>query len=127
MKAVICKVHGPPESLVVEEIPSPTPGKGQAVVSVKAAGVNFPDTLIIQNKYQYKPPLPFSPGAEMAGIVKAIGEGVSTVEPGQSVFGLGLWGAYAEEVVIDAAALTELPKGMSFDVAAGRPCRLATR
>ena len=118
MKAVICKAHGPPESLVVEEIPSPVPGKGQAVVSVKAAGVNFPDTLIIQNRYQYKPPLPFSPGAEMAGVVKAVGEGVSTVVPGQSVFGLGVWGAFAEEVVIDAAALTALPDGMSFDVAA---------
>src|SRR5579859_294892 len=70
MKAVLCKAWGPPGTLVVEEVASPVPGKGQVLIAVKAAGVNFPDLLIIQNKYQVKPPLPFSPGNEIAGTVK---------------------------------------------------------
>lgn len=85
MKAVLCKELGPPEKLVVEEVASPTAGKGQVVVSIKAAGVNFPDTLIIQGKYQFKPEPPFSPGGEVAGVVKAIGEGVSGIKPGDRV------------------------------------------
>ncbi len=82
VKAVLCKQYGPPETLVVEELPSPRAGPGEAVVSVKAASVNFPDVLIIQNKYQFKPPLPFSPGSELAGVVKEVGAGVSSVRPG---------------------------------------------
>ena len=73
MKAVLCKAYGPPESLVIEDVPSPKADAGQVVISVKAAGVNFPDLLVIQNKYQFKPPLPFSPGGEVAGIVKEVG------------------------------------------------------
>src|SRR4029079_13487082 len=75
VKAVLCKQFGPPESLVIEEVPSPQAGPGEVVVSVKAASVNFPDVLIIQNKSQFKPPLPFSPGSELAGVVKEVGEG----------------------------------------------------
>src|SRR6266853_1539019 len=71
MKAVLCKNWGPPDSLVVEDVPSPAPGKGQLLVSVKASGVNFPDVLLIQNKYQFKPELPFSPGSEIVGVVYA--------------------------------------------------------
>ena len=74
MKAVLCKQHGLPETLVLEEVPSPTPGPKEVVITVKACGVNFPDTLIIQNKYQFKPDLPFSPGGEIAGVVKAWAE-----------------------------------------------------
>ena len=85
VKAVLCKQYGPPETLVVEELPSPRAGPGEAVVSVKAASVNFPDVLIIQNKYQFKPPLPFSPGSELAGVVKEVGAGVSSVRAGQRV------------------------------------------
>src|SRR5882724_7437623 len=81
MKAVLCRQFGPPESLVIEELPSPKPGAGEVVISVKAASVNFPDVLIIQNKYQFKPPLPFSPGSELAGVVKEVGAGVSSVRP----------------------------------------------
>ena len=84
MKAVLCKKLGLPDTLVVEDIPSLVPGKGQVVVSVKAAGVNFPDTLIIQGKYQFKPEPPFSPGGEVAGVVKAVGEGVTGVEARRS-------------------------------------------
>jgi NADPH:quinone reductase len=85
MKAVLCKQYGPPESLSVEEVESPKAGKGQAVISVKASGVNFPDTLIIQGKYQFKPAMPFSPGSEVAGIVKEVGEGVHHVKAGDKV------------------------------------------
>jgi NADPH2:quinone reductase len=81
MRAVLCKAHGSPDALVVEEVDEPTPGPGQVVVTVKACGVNFPDTLIIRGLYQFKPPPPFSPGSEVAGIVKEVGEGVETVKP----------------------------------------------
>ena len=82
MKAVLCKELGPPEKLVVEEVPALKPGKGQVVVSVKAAGVNFPDTLIIQGKYQFKPEPPFSPGGEVAGVVKELRRGRDGLEAG---------------------------------------------
>src|SRR5262245_35696360 len=98
MKALVCRQYGPPESLVFEELPSPNPGVGEVVVSVKAAGVNFPDLLIIQNKYQVKPPLPFSPGSELAGIVKEVGPGVTRVKVGERVMAFGSYGTFAEEV-----------------------------
>ena len=118
MKAVLCKQFGPPESLVVEEVAAPVPGKGQVVVAVKAASVNFPDVLIIQNKYQVKPPLPFSPGSEMAGVVKSLGEGVNNVKPGDRVIAFSAYGAFAEEVAVDAARLIPIPQGMDFVTAA---------
>lgn len=117
MRAVLCKEYGPPESLVVEELPSPKPGKGQVVLSVKACGVNFPDVLIIQNKYQFKPPLPFSPGGEVAGIVKELGEGVTNVKVGDRVIGSTGWGGYAEEVAVDAPRLIPIPDEMDFTTA----------
>ena len=114
MRAVLCRDYGPPESLVVEDVAPLEPGPGEAVVSVKAAGVNFPDVLIIQNKYQFKPPLPFSPGSEMAGVVKAIGSGVTHVKPGDAVMGVTTYGAFAEEVTTDARRLLPVPPGMDF-------------
>src|SRR5205814_10144933 len=92
MKAVLCKSWGPPDALVVEDIPSPAPGKGQLLVSVKASGVNFPDVLLIQNKYQFKPELPFSPGSEIAGVVRQVGEGVHGFMPGDRVMAHIRWG-----------------------------------
>ncbi|MEB0161932.1 alcohol dehydrogenase catalytic domain-containing protein, partial [Glaciimonas sp. CA11.2] len=77
MRAVRCHQYGPPEMLVVEDIPSLIPDAGQVIISVKAAGVNFPDSLIIQNKYQIKTSLPFSPGGELAGVIKSVGSGVT--------------------------------------------------
>ncbi|HYT46866.1 MAG TPA: NADPH:quinone oxidoreductase family protein [Burkholderiales bacterium] len=118
MKAVLCKQYGPPESLVVEELPPPRPGRGEAVVSVRAASVNFPDVLIIQNKYQFKPPLPFSPGSELAGVVKELGEGVSGVRPGDRVMAFTTYGAFAEEVKLESARLVPIPQGMEFTSAA---------
>src|SRR5258708_34465997 len=118
MKAVLCKQYGPPESLVIEELPSPVPGPGEVVVSVKAASVNFPDFLIIQNKYQFKPPLPFSPGSELAGLVKQVGSGVTAWKPGDKVIAFTTYGAFAEEVKTEASRLVPLPKDMSFEAGA---------
>jgi NADPH2:quinone reductase len=115
MKAVLCKAYGPPESLVIEDLPSPKAGAGEVVVSVKAASVNFPDVLIIQNKYQFKPPLPFSPGSELAGVVKEVGEGVTRFKPGDQVIAFTGHGAFAEEVKTEAARLVPLPAGMDFN------------
>jgi len=114
MKAVLCKEFGPPESLVIEDLPSPKPGQGEVVISVKAASVNFPDVLIIQNKYQFKPPLPFSPGSELAGVVKEVGAGVGNVKAGDKVIAFTTYGAFAEEVKTEAARLVPLPGKMDF-------------
>jgi NADPH2:quinone reductase len=118
MKAVLCKSYGPPDSLVVEDVPSPMPGPGEAVITVKAASVNFPDVLIIENKYQVKPPLPFSPGSELAGVVKSVGEGVTHVKPGDRVMAITGYGAFAEEVKADARKLFPIPPAMDFPTAA---------
>lgn len=114
MKAVLCRELGPPEKLVVQEVPSLKPGKGQVVVSVKAAGVNFPDVLIIQGKYQFKPELPFSPGGEAAGIVKEVGEGVAGVRVGQRVIAASTWGGFAQEMLVDAERIIPMPDAMDF-------------
>jgi NADPH2:quinone reductase len=118
MKAVLCKQYGPPESLTFEELPSPRPGPGEAVVTVRAASVNFPDVLIIQNKYQFKPPLPFSPGSELAGVVKEVGEVVTAFKPGDKVIAFTTYGAFAEEVKTEAGRLLPMPEGMDFSSAA---------
>ena len=115
MKALLCKQFGPPESLVLEDLPSPHPGAGEVVISIKAASVNFPDVLIIQNKYQVKPPLPFSPGSELAGVVKELGAGVTNVKPGDKVIAFTAFGAFAEEVKTEAVRLLPLPEGMSYE------------
>src|SRR5437870_7534782 len=114
MKAVLCKAFGPPESLAIEEFDPLKPGKGQVVISVKACGVNFPDTLIIQGKYQSRPPFPFIPGNEVAGTVKEIGEGVERVKVGDQVMAFTGLGGFAEEVIADTAHLIPMPHGMDF-------------
>jgi NADPH2:quinone reductase len=114
----MCKAFGSPETLVVEDVASPTPGRGQVVVAVKACGVNFPDTLIIRGLYQFKPPLPFSPGSEVAGIVTKVGEGVETVKRGDRVIAFGAFGGFAEEMLVEVGAVVPMPAGMDFDVAA---------
>jgi NADPH:quinone reductase len=117
MKAVLCKAFGPPESLVIEDVEALKPGKGQVVISVKACGVNFPDTLIIQGKYQSKPPFPFIPGSEVAGIVKELGEGVDTFKIGKGVIAYIGVGGFAEEVIAEAAQLISIPQNMQFTTA----------
>jgi NADPH:quinone reductase len=126
MRAVICKNYGPPESLIVEDVAAPTAGPGEAVVAVKAASVNFPDVLIIQNKYQFKPPLPFTPGSEFAGTVKAVGQGVLRVRPGDRVMAFTTHGAFADEVSVEARRLIPIPEGMTFDHAAAFEMTYAT-
>ncbi len=114
MRAVLCKEFGPPERLVVEDVPSPVAGRGQVVVGVRACGVNFPDLLLIENKYQFKPAPPFSPGGEVAGVVQAVGEGVTSVQPGDRVIGSPGWGGFAEEIALDAERLFAIPAAMDF-------------
>ncbi|WP_299818632.1 NADPH:quinone oxidoreductase family protein [uncultured Roseibium sp.] len=119
MKACLCKTPGPASDLVVEEIPAPTAGPGEAVVQVKACALNFFDTLIIQGKYQYKPELPFSPSAEFAGVVEAVGDGVTELSCGDRVMGYMRWGAAREKVAVRAQDLVRMPDDVSFETAAG--------
>jgi NADPH2:quinone reductase len=118
MKAVLCKAWGPPETLALEECPALAAEPGEVVVSVAAAGVNFPDTLIIQNKYQHKPPLPFSPGSEVAGVVKAVGAAVTGWRAGDRVIAQTTYGGFAEEVLAEPEQLIAMPAGMDFSSAA---------
>ena len=117
MKAVLCKAFGPPESLAIEEIEPLKPGRGQVIISVKACGVNFPDALIIQGKYQSKPPFPFTPGSEISGIVKDLGEGVETFKVGMRVMSFIGMGGFAEEVVADAPQIIPMPQALDFTTA----------
>jgi NADPH:quinone reductase len=126
VKAILCKAFGPPDSLVFEDVPSPVAGPGEVVVSVKTASVNFPDVLIIQNKYQMKPPLPFSPGSELAGVVGSVGDGVTRWKPGDPVMAITGYGAFAEEVKVDVNRLLPVPAGMDFVSAAAFGLTYAT-
>ncbi len=119
MKAVLCEKPGAPSDLVVRDIEQPAAGPGEVVVAVKAAALNFFDTLIIQGKYQFKPELPFSPGAEMAGVVEAVGEGVTRFKRGDRVVGYLKWGAAREKVVVGEGDLVAIPDGVEFEQAAG--------
>ncbi len=114
MKALLCKEFGPPEKLVLEEVALVVPGKGQVVVGVKAASLNFPDTLIIEGKYQFKPDMPFSPGSDVAGVVTRVGEGVRHYKVGDRVLGAIGWGGLSEEVATEEAKLMPLPAGLDF-------------
>jgi NADPH2:quinone reductase len=114
MRALLCTEFGPPERLQLLEVPSPEPGPGEVVITVKAASLNFPDVLIIENKYQHKPPLPFSPGSELAGIVKAVGDGVTEYKAGDRVMAFTTYGAFAEEVKVDASRVLPVPGGMDL-------------
>jgi NADPH:quinone reductase len=126
MRAVLCNAYGPPESLVVEEVASPEPGPHDVIITMKAASINFPDVLIIQNKYQFKPPLPFSPGSELAGIVKTVGSEVRDFVPGDAVMAFTTSGAFAEEVKTEAARLLRIPDGMDYERAAAFGMAYAT-
>ena len=119
MKAVLCKSYGPPDTLVVEEVPAPSLGAGDVRLHVHACGVNFPDTLIIQNKYQFKPPLPFTPGGEVAGEVIEVGASAKGVKKGDRVIAMVGWGGFADELTVSAERTMPMPKGMDFVAAAG--------
>jgi len=115
MRAVLSKAPGGPETLVVEEALDPTPLKGEVVIEVKAVGINFPDTLIIEDKYQFKPQRPFSPGAEVAGVVDAVGEGVKGIQRGDRVIAVPGWGGLVERIAVRADAVVKMPDAMSFE------------
>ncbi len=119
MKAVLSREAGPPSSLVVEDIADPEPGPGEVVVRVAAAALNFFDTLIIEDHYQFRPERPFSPGAEMAGTVETVGEGVEDLAPGDRVVGYLKWGCCREKVVAAEDDLVRMPDALGFDKAAG--------
>ena len=118
MKALMCNQHGLPDTLVYEEVADPQPQPGEVIIDMQAAGVNFPDVLIIQNKYQFKPDLPFSPGAELAGTVSAVGDGVTNCKVGDRVIGSCGHGAFAEKVRVPARKVIQIPDGVPFDTAA---------
>ncbi|MBN8477115.1 NADPH:quinone oxidoreductase family protein [Sulfuritalea sp.] len=115
MKALVCEAYGPIANLVVKDIPSPVPGPKQVLIEVKSAAVNFPDALMVQGLYQVKPPLPFTPGAEIAGVVKTFGAEVTQCKPGDRVIALTSTGGFAEECLAEAHRVLPLPAGMDFD------------
>jgi NADPH:quinone reductase len=119
MKAALCKGLEGPDGLVVEDVAEPVAGAGQVIVRVAAVGLNFADTLTTRGKYQFKPELPFSPGAEIAGVVEALGPGVSGWTAGQRVMAYVNWGGAREKVAVDAAALVAVPDAVSLEIAAG--------
>lgn len=118
MKAIICQQFGPPDQLLLTDVPSPKAGSGQVVIRVEACGVNFPDTLIIEGKYQFKPPFPFSPGGEVSGTITEVGEGVDHLKVGDRVFSMTGHGGFAEEVVANAATTLSMLPNMDFVTAA---------
>ncbi len=118
VRAVVCRELGPLDNVVVEERAAPVPGPGQAVVDVRAAGVNYVDGLICQGRYQMKPAVPYVPGGEIAGVVSAVGEGVTRVEVGDRVMAMTGFGAFAEQVTVAASSLDSVPDALGFSQAA---------
>jgi len=118
VKALLCKQYGLPDSLVLEDMADPVPGEGEVLIDIRAAGVNFPDVLIIQNLYQAKPALPFAPGAELSGVVSAVGPGVTDRKIGDRVIGSSTWGAFAEKIALPAHRTLPMPDGLDFERAA---------
>jgi len=119
MKAVLCTHFGPPEALQLTDIDAPRAGPGEALVRVKAVALNFFDTLLIAGKYQHKPPFPFSPGAEFAGLVEGVGNGVADLAPGDRVIGYSGWGAARELISVGVQRLVKIPDALDFERAAG--------
>lgn len=119
MKALLCTHYGPPDDLVLTDVPDPTAADGEVVVRIHAAALNFFDTLIIAGKYQVKPPFPFSPGAECAGVVESVGTAVTTLKVGDRVLAYSRYGAAREKIALPAAQVVRIPAGLDFDHAAG--------
>ncbi len=126
MKAILCTRFGTPDDLQLADIAPPTAGSGQAVVRIKAAALNFFDLLIIAGKYQHKPPFPFSPASEFAGIVESVGAGVTEFAPGDRVMGSTGWGAAREVLAADTKQLVKIPDNLDFERAAGLTVTYAT-
>ena len=118
MKALLCKEFGPPETLSYEEIEDPVLKEGHIIVDIHSASVNFPDVLMIEDKYQFKPPLPFAPGGEASGVISEIGDGVEGFNVGDRVIASSGWGSFAEKILVDPNALTIIPDQMDHNTAA---------
>ena len=118
MKAMLVKELGHPSKMVLEDVPTPTPGKKEVLIDIKACSVNFPDTLMAQGLYQFKPELPFSVGSDIAGIIKEVGEGVKHVKVGDEVFGITAHGGFAEQVIAPATSVFPKPPMMDYKIAA---------
>ena len=118
MKAILCHKYSSNISLKYEKIKSPIPKKDEILISVKVAGVNFPDILIVQGKYQFKPELPFSPGGEVSGIIKKVGENVKKFKVGDKVFAGSTWGGFSEEAIVMSSNTFKIPNGISYEDAA---------
>ena len=119
MRALVCNEYGPVESLTIEELDDPTPGEGQVVIDIAAAGINFPDVLIIAGQYQVKTPTPFVPGNEAAGVVAAVGPGVERIAPGDKVVAYTTGGAFAEKFLVPQETVMPLPDGLNYEQGAG--------
>jgi len=119
MKAILCTRFGGPDDLEFADLPDPTPGSGEVVVAIHAAALNFFDTLLIAGKYQMKPPFPFSPASEFAGVIESVGTGVTNLSPGDRVLGYGGFGAAREKIAISAQRVVKIPDSLDFDRAAG--------
>jgi len=118
MKAMLCKELGHPSKMVLEDMPSPVPKENEVWLEVKACSVNFPDTLMVQGLYQFKPDLPFSPGSDVSGIVKAVGANIKHLKPGDNAFGIVSHGGFAEEVIVPGKGIFPKPDGMEHSIAA---------
>ncbi|WP_425997058.1 NADPH:quinone oxidoreductase family protein [Caulobacter sp. DWR1-3-2b1] len=118
MKAVLSTVVGGPETLELSELPDPVAGPGQVLIDIKACGVNYPDVLIIEDKYQFKPTRPFAPGGEVSGLIAAVGEGVTKFKVGDRVLASTGWGGMAEKLALEEGRCTAIPDDMPFDEAA---------
>ncbi|MFV2000108.1 MAG: alcohol dehydrogenase catalytic domain-containing protein, partial [Acidimicrobiia bacterium] len=118
MRAVLCTEYGTQDKLSITDVQDVAAGPGQVVIDVKAASLNFPDLLVIQGLYQHRPEPPFVPGAEAAGVISDVGEGVTSVVPGQRVMAVGVEGAFAERWVVEASTVIPMPNGMPFETAA---------
>jgi NADPH2:quinone reductase len=126
MKALVCSAFGSIDSLELRDVPDPPPLAGQVVIGVRACGVNFPDVLVVQGKYQFKPPVPFSPGGEVAGVVEAVGSGVTGFHVGDRVVAISTWGGMAEKMAADASQVLPLPDGVDFVTASCVACAHGT-
>jgi len=118
MRALVCEQYGPPSSLVIKDLPDPVAGANEAVVAIRAAAINFPDLLIIENRYQVSIPVPFTPGSEFAGVVLSVGNNVSNVKPGDLVMGGSFVGSFAEQICVQATTLKPIPAGLTIAQAA---------
>lgn len=120
MKAVVCREHGLADKLeLATDWPDPEVGEGEVLIEVKAAGLNFPDVLTIQGKYQMQPPMPFIPGGECSGVISAVGKGVTRFKPGDEVISMGSSGAFCEQIAVSEFAVFPKPASLSFEQAAG--------